>query len=309
MHEARSRCRPTIATGPEPLCGVPGRRIQRRDNPETPRRSFPDGRASCPARGSASVIRHSRSRAALRPAHCRAGAAHAEPRAADRRYERACFHFTARSAVKPTGGWSDVRSNNRRPGRGGNLRRPVRRLPAHRPAGRRGGCRRRRHRRREGAHAAFAGGPRAAVEGRRVRRDLDRLRRLALRRGLRQLAADPHAVHRPAGGPAGGDAADAGRGGGAAVAARSGRRPAELVPQRHAPALAGRRSGSRTRSSTSSTCSSGRTRSPARRSCRSTRTARTPSPSTRPATPTRPGPSGRCRRARSTASTGPSRGR
>ncbi len=82
--------------------------------------------------------------------------------------------------------------------------------------------------------------PRPAHEGRPLQRDLDRPRRLALRRGLPDLAADPDPVHRPAADPAGGHAADAGRGGGPAAAARAGYRSAELVPQRDAPALAGR---------------------------------------------------------------------
>ena len=71
-------------------------------------------------------------------------------------------------------------------------------------------------------------------------------------------------------------AADAGAGLGVrdlAAAAGSGPGPAELVRQRDAPDLAERDRVARTRSSTRSTCWSGRTRSPPRRCCRSTATA------------------------------------
>ena len=145
--------------------------------------------------------------------------------------------------------------------------------------------------------------------GRRLRRRVDRPGRRDLHRGVPDQPADPHPVHRSAADPAGGHAADAGRGRGTAAAARPGHRPAELVPQRDAPDLARTRSGSRTRSSTSSTCRSARTRSRRRRCCRSTRSA------SRRVVLRRDGQElpgrarcGRCRRARSTASTARSPG-
>ena len=77
-----------------------------------------------------------------------------------------------------------------------------------------------------------------------------------------------------------------------------------------APDLAEPRSGySRTRSSTRSTCRFGPTPSPPRRCCRSTRTAGRRSRSTQSGKTFAAGTNGRCRPARSTASTAPSPGR
>ena len=212
-------------------------------------------------------------------------------------------HGAGRALLDPTGGWSDDGTRGREPGG----REQQRCFPAQRPPGWSGGrCRRRSGRRQgaDGAHHADAW-PRDA--GRSVRGRLDRPRGRSLHRGVPDEPADPEPVQRSPADPAGGEAADAGRGGGAAAARRA-RVSVSRTRCATRPTSSGRtRSGSRIRSSTSSTCWSAPTRSPRRRCCRSTRWASRSSRSTRPVTPSRPGPCAACRRRRSTGSTGRSR--
>ena len=227
---------------------------------------MPSGRPfQPPGRESASVIRRSRCRAALRRSSWPARGLDGEP-AGRRSAIRACvFHGIARSAVKPTGGWSDVRSNNRRASPRRKCPTTGRAFPGATSSG----------------PAPSVSPPSGSARGRCscslpwpaadcCRRTacssaLDRPGRLAVRRGLPDLAADPHPVHRPAADPAGGHAADAGRGGGAAAAARVRASVSRTRSATRRTSSGRTRSGSRTRSSTSSTCSSVRTRSPRRR--------------------------------------------